>query len=580
MPKAVCLPLLLFAAVILTLPPGRALPGEPAGYRAVEAHDRRVYEAVGPAVVGITCRTSPTQGYFGTGVAVSGDGYILTSTTVVPKGATNIKVFFRGAMEKQAEIVGLDDATEAALIKVDAKGLRFVPLADSAKARPGEMAYTFGNPFGTLSSDDKVSFSSGFISGVYKLAENGDFQSKYRDLVIETEAAVNPGSDGGPLIDGQGRLLGIISLGYSERRWLGAVVPTHRIAARFEELKKKKPPDRHLVPPAAVLLREAAWQKAIAKVAPAVVQVFVGREEKVPPKREGLTYPQMRAEAAKRYKMRPAGPASGVLVSAGGHILTAHYHLTGKVNRNQIRVRLADGRELKAKMLGFDKSLDLVMLKVEIGRGEGQLAPDSFLHAELARGAKVEVGDCLTVLGRSEDLKTVTANRGMVSAVGRGRRGTVQTSAFINYGNSGGPAVDIAGNLVGVSGHVSHRSTRGLNSGIGFVTPAATIRKIYADLAAGKEVKPPRRTFLGVGPGRGKPTLLGAPVGRVLPGSAAKKAGIRPGDTITHVAGVRVESWSRLVRQITGRRAGEQVKFTVRRGNKTLEIQVTLGSSE
>ncbi len=581
MPKSAYLPFLLTAA-ILTLPPGRALPGEaePTGYRAVEKHDRRVYEAVGPAVVGITCRTSPTQGFYGTGVVISGDGYVLTSTTVVPKGATNIKVFFRGSMEKKAEIVGLDEATESALIKVDAKGLRFVPLADSAKAKPGELAYTFGNPHGTLSSDDKVSFSSGFISGVYKLTQNGDYQSKYRDLVIETEAAVNPGSDGGPLIDGQGRLLGIISLGYSERRWLGVAVPVHLIAAKFEELKKMKPPERHLVPPAALRPREKAWQKAIAKVAPAVVQVFVDREEKVPAKRKGLTYPQMRAEAAKRYKMRPAGPASGVLVSAEGHILTTHYHLTGKVRRNKIKVRLADGRELAAKMLGLDAGLDLVMLKVEIGKEEGQLAPDSFVHAELAAEAKLEVGDPLAVVGRSEDLKTVTVNRGLVSAVGRGRRGVVQTSAFVNYGNTGGAAINLEGQLVGISGHVNHKSTRGLNSGIGFLTPAATVRKLYNDLAAGKVLKAPKRTFLGVGPGRGKPTVLGAYVGRVLPNSAAKKAGLKPGDTITHVDTVRVESWSGLVRQIIKRKVGDKIKFTVRRGDETLVLEAQLGSSE
>jgi len=537
------------------------------GYRAVEKHDMRIYEAVRPAVVGITCRTSPTQGYFGTGVVVSADGYILTSTTVVPRGAGNIKVFFSGELEKEAKISEIDEATEAALIKVDAARLKFVPLADSAGARPGSLAFTFGNPFGTLSSDDKVSFSSGFISGVYRLKDNGDFQSKYRDLVIETEAAVNPGSDGGPLVDGQGRLLGIISLGYSERRWLGVAIPTHIIAPRLKALKGITPPKKHLVPPEAVLRREAAWQKAVARLAPAVVQVVIPRAEKAPQRPKGLTYAQMRAEASRRYKIRPAGPVSGVIVSARGHVLTARYHLTGKIHKDKIKVRLADGREFPAKLLGYDANLDLAMLKIE-----GQRLP----HAELNAAKAMEVGDSLAVIGRSEDLKTVTVNRGLVSARSRGYRGTIQTSAYVNYGNSGGAVVDVSGRLVGVTGRINPRSRWGQNSGIGFVTTAASIRGIFDDLAAGKTVEPPPRTFLGVGPGRDRPTILGATVGRVLPGSAAAEARLKPGDIITHLNGHPVESWSGLVRNIVGRKPGETISLTVKRSGKRLELKATL----
>jgi S1-C subfamily serine protease len=538
-------------------------------YAAVERHDLRIYQEVAPAVVGITCRLSPTQGYFGTGVVISADGYILTSTTVVPKGAGNIKVFFAGAMEKTAEVAGLDEGTESTLLKVDAEGLKYVPLADSAAAKPGEMAYTFGNPFGTLSSDDKVSFSRGFVSGVYKLTENGDWQSKYRDLIVETEAAVNPGSDGGPLIDGQGRLLGIISLGYSERRWLGCVVPVHLIAPKFEATRSMKPPERHLVPPEPVLRREETWQRAIAGAAPAVVQVIVPRSEKVPPRPERPTYVQQRAEASKRYRMRPAGPVSGVVVSADGRVLTAHYHLTGKVHKDQLKVRLPDGRELPAKMLGFDQNLDVALLQVETGG-------TPLTHAPLSEGVDLEIGDSLAVIGRSESLQTVTVNRGLVSAKSRGLRGTVQSSAFVNYGNAGGAVVDIRGRLVGITGQLSPKATWGQNSGIGFVATSASIRGILDDLAAGKEVKPPPRTFLGVAPGRDKATVLGATVGRVLPNSAAKDAGLRRGDVVTHIDGQPVESWSGLVRNIIGHKPGDGIKLTVQRGDQTLQLEAVL----
>ena len=568
---------LCLAAPALT---ARAAEGEapqPTGYKAVEAHDTRVYQAVAPAVVGITCRT-PRSGYYGTGVVISVGGLILTSTTVVPKGATDIRIFFPGAMEKEAELLGQDEDTESALLKVDAKDLAFVPLADSAGARPGEMAYTFGNPRGTLSSDDKVSFSSGFVSGVYKLNVTGDFQSKYTDMVIETEAAVNPGSDGGALVDGQGRLLGIISLGYSERRWLGVAVPVHLIAAKFDALKDIKPPAKHLVPPAALEEREAAWRAAVKKVEPAVVQVLVRRDKKPPPKPKGLSFAQMAQEAGRRYKMRPLGPVSGVLVSPQGHVLTAYYHmtpdtLTGSIKPETLRVRLADGREKPARMLGFDKNLDLVMLKVEIEEDE------KWPYVELAEDAEPRVGETLAVLGRSEDKKTVTVNRGLVSARSRGLRGVLQTSAFVNYGNTGGPAVDIEGRLVGVVGRLTPAASWGQNSGIGFVTTAESIKEIFDRLAAGEEVKPPPRTFLGVSAGPDKSEVLGAPVGRVLAGTAASDAGVKAGDIITAIDGRPVESWSGLVRNIVGRKPGEVIKLTVLRKKETLELEATLRKS-
>ena len=572
----------LVAGVLLAaaLPVRAAEPAPATGYAAVEGHDRRIYDAVAPAVVGITCRDAK-GGFFGTGVVVSADGLILTSTTTVPAGATAIKAFFMGAVEKDAKLVGTDPATESSLIKVEGAAMPFVPLADSARARSGDLAYTFGNPFGTLSADDKVSFSAGHVSGVYRLPDNGDFQSKYRDLVIETEAEVNPGSDGGPLVDAQGRLLGVISLGFSERRWLGAAVPVHLIAPKFEALKDLKPPERHLAPPAALAAREAAWRAAVERAAGAVVQVLVDREEKpLPRPPASLSYIQQSEELRRRYVMRPAGPASGVILDAQGHVLTAHFHLTGRVKKAEdaVKVRLADGLTFPARVLGRDEGLDLVMLQVQVGEGPDQLRPDSFLPAELA-GDELGVGSQVAVLGRSEDFGAVTVNRGLVSAMGRAMGRTVQIAAFVNYGNLGGPAIGPDGKVVGVTGHLRPGAMWGQNSGVGFITPAKVIREIKADLAAGWVLKPPPRTFLGVAPGRDAPELLGAPVGGVLPNSPAAAAGLKPGDLITHLDAVPVEGWSGLVRNIVGRKPGDKIKVTVRRGGGVQDFEVTLGQS-
>jgi len=448
------LPLAVLSTILAAVALARAGAAEPAPTAAVpaaaalERHDRRVYEAVAPAVVGITCRDAK-GGFFGTGVVISPDGLVLTSTTTVPSGAINIKVYFMGAPDKEAKLVGTDAATESSLIKVDGKGLPFVPLADSAAVRAGERAYTFGNPFGTLSADNKVSFSAGHVSGVYRLPDNMDFQSKYRDLVIETEAAVNPGSDGGPLVDGQGRLLGVLSLGFSERRWLGVAVPVHLIAPKFEALKDMKPPAEHLRPPDDVAQGEAAWRAAVDRVAPAVVQVLVDREERPLPRPPAtLGYEQQQEELRRRYGVRPPGAASGVIIDPEGLVLTAYFHVTGRVKKadDAIRVRLADGRTLPARVLGRDDSLDLVMLRVDAG---GEKLP----AAELS-SAPLAVGSQIAVLGRSEDPAAVTVNRGVVSAVGRSLGRTTQVSAFINYGNLGGPAIGPDGRVVGVTGHL------------------------------------------------------------------------------------------------------------------------------
>lgn len=536
---------------------------------AAEAHDRRVCEAVVPAVVGITCRTA-TGAFFGTGVTVSADGFILTSTTVVPPGAARIRVFFSGTLQKEARLVGTDAETEAALIKVDAQELAFVPLADSTAARAGDPAYTFGNPFGTLSSDDKVSCSAGHLSGVYRLPENGDYQSTYSGRVLETDAAVNPGSDGGPLVDGQGRLLGILCLGFSERRWLGTAVPVDVIAPRFAALRDIRPAAERFRPPEQVSLAEAAWRAAVGRVAPAVVQVLVERDEKPPPRPpRDLNPAQQIEETKKRYEMRPAGPASGVLVSADGQVLTSWFHLTGAVR--SVKVRLADGRELPAKVLGRDEALDVVMLKAE-----GQDLPAAGLAAE----DDPEIGSALAVVGRTEDAAQVTVNRGILSAKGRGRGARLmQISAMINYGNLGGPAIDCEGRLLGVTGQLRPKSLFGQNSGVGFVASASAIRAVLADLAAGKVAKQ-ARTLLGVSPGTERAEVRGAPVGKVQPNTAAAAAGLRSGDLVTAIDGVPVESWGNLVRTISARKPGDKVKLTVERKDETLELEATLGQSD
>ncbi len=207
-------PLLLLVSLLLCLP-------------AVAQERKRghteIYRLASPAIVGINCRTRRAT-YFGTGTIVHADGYILTSTTVVPPGASQIEVITADGKKHEAKLVGANVEKEASLIQLDGKDWPHVELGTSADVEPGQVTYTLGNVLNSITQDNEVAMSHGIVSGLYELTETMEGAS-YKGEVIETSAAVNPGVDGGPLLDASGKVIGILSLSYSKMRWLGVAVP-------------------------------------------------------------------------------------------------------------------------------------------------------------------------------------------------------------------------------------------------------------------------------------------------------------------------------------------------------------------
>jgi S1-C subfamily serine protease len=110
----------------------------------------------------------------------------------------------------------------------------FVRIGDSSRLRIGQLAYTLGNAFRSISEDQQVSLAVGAVSGSYVLTEPRN-ESHYRGPAIETTAAVNDGMDGGPLVDGNGDVVGLISLNFSRNRWLGTAVPVNMILPTIAE---------------------------------------------------------------------------------------------------------------------------------------------------------------------------------------------------------------------------------------------------------------------------------------------------------------------------------------------------------
>src|SRR5881296_3501406 len=141
----------------------------------------------------------PRQQGIGSGVVVTKDGYILTNNHVVD-GADEVKVALQDGREFTAKVIGRDPKSDVAVIKVDAKDLPAVPMADSDKVEVGDVVLAVGNPFGIGQT-----VTTGIVSAT---GRGGAIGLDYEDF-IQTDAAINPGNSGGALVDTEGRLIGI-----------------------------------------------------------------------------------------------------------------------------------------------------------------------------------------------------------------------------------------------------------------------------------------------------------------------------------------------------------------------------------
>ena len=260
---------------------------------------------------------------------------------------------------------------------------------------------------------------------------------------------------------------------------------------------------------------------------------------------------------------------SGFIYDSGGHIVTNDHVVAGAT---KVSVTLADGSKYSAKVVGTDPSTDLAVLKVD--------APSSKLHPlTLGDSGKLEVGDGVVAIGSPFGLdETVTS--GIVSALGRDISaqnnftipGVIQTDAAINHGNSGGPLLDMAGEVVGVNTQIE--SDSGGNEGVGFAVPSNTISQVVSKLVKGDKVAHP---FLGVS--IGTPTnRSGAQVAGVRNGSPADKAGLKAGDVITSFGDETITSPDDLTAAVAAKQPGDKVSITYVRDGTTKTAEATLGT--
>jgi Do/DeqQ family serine protease len=272
------------------------------------------------------------------------------------------------------------------------------------------------------------------------------------------------------------------------------------------------------------------------------------------------------------------GVGSGVIVDAEGFLLTNHHVIAGA---QRIDVRLSDGREAEAELVGTDPETDLALLKLPVDKLEGLPVID------LGSSRTLQVGDAVLAIGNPFDVgQTVTS--GIVSALQRQQLGInvfenfIQTDAAINPGNSGGALVDAQGRLVGINSAIYSRS--GGSLGIGFAIPVELAQEVMTALRSEGRVS---RGWMGVQTRELSSELVealrlpeglkGVLVSGVVQGAPASKAGVKPGDVMLAVGDDVVASPEALLKAVARLKPGSEVGLRLQRGAEVLQLKATVG---
>jgi len=283
-----------------------------------------------------------------------------------------------------------------------------------------------------------------------------------------------------------------------------------------------------------------------------------------------------RAQPQERYYQKKAeGTGSGVIIDPRGYVLTNYHVIAGATD---IKVTLSDDSTYNGKIIGKDPQTDLAVVKIA-GRKE-------FPYARLGDSDRIRIGDWAVAIGSPFGLQqTVTAGiisakRQSLSIEGRTFKEMIQTDASINRGNSGGPLVNIRGEVIGINTAIY--APTGVFSGVGFAIPINKARAILDELIKegkvtrgwlGIEIKPVDKV---VASQFGLSDVSGALVNRVMENSAASRGGIMRGDVIVDFNGTKIKDPASLQDVVSSTKPGSEVNVTVirNRAKKVLKLKL------
>ncbi len=325
--------------------------------------------------------------------------------------------------------------------------------------------------------------------------------------------------------------------------------------------------------------RAGSYSDAVRKAAPAVVNIFTSKEVKAA-RHPFLSDPLLRQFFGDRLQeqapsQRATGLGSGVIISPRGYVLTNHHVVEAA---DEIEVGLANGKKLRARLVGSDPESDLAVLQIQ---AEG-LPVITFGDDQGLR-----LGDIVLAIGNPLGVgQTVTM--GIVSGLHRTGLGIntfenfIQTDAAINQGNSGGALIDAAGNLVGINTAIL--SQTGGSIGIGFAIPASTARSVTESIIAKGSVV---RGWIGVeaqeitrelAESFKLPGAEGALIANVIAGGPAARAGVKSGDVLRAVDGKRVGNPGEMLNLVAALAPGQSSKLTLWRAGQELVLTIEVGT--
>ncbi len=298
------------------------------------------------------------------------------------------------------------------------------------------------------------------------------------------------------------------------------------------------------------------------KLKPALVQVRVRRALEPQVEGEPPTSPEER-------ERRSSG--SGFLIRQDGYLITNEHVVA---DADLIQVKLADGRRFEGRLIGRDERVDLALVKIEA---------TGLPVAALGDSNRLRVGEFVLALGHPFGLEQtvsfgIVSRKGLPLQVATPGFDFIQTDATVNPGNSGGPLVNMAGEVVGINSMAARNGT------IGFAIPVNIVKGLLPQLASKGKVE---WGWLGVGiaeiadedlPKYQLKEPRGVLIRNVVAGQPADKGGVKADDVILAVDGAQIEGPRDLQRIIASTPVGRAVKLYLMRGGKATELEVTIGA--